>query len=1135
MNSALEFPGASEVASLMRAKDWSESVLGTPDQWPLSLKSVTRLILNSKFPMFVAWGTELGFLYNDAYAQILGNKHPSALGAPFKQIWQEIWQDISPIIDKAIQGESSFHDDLELMVERSGYPEQAWFTFSYSPLYDDNGACAGMYCSVIETTKLVRDRKLRQFQLSLADKLHLLTSPDEIVDHAVTTLASHLSASGCWYAQVDSQKRVFNTWSGWFAVGQPLIPATGQIDDYSPALVPELLNGNPVIINDICSDSRTASTAERFGMLDIRSILIVPLLKAGELVFNINVIKPIAYVWTNEDVAAAKDVLHRTWTAMENAVTQKKLIAERGKSDYILNQMDEGFMVVDEDGNISRINAEGLTILGHSIAEVLHRPFLNVWPEDIRHRVMTIRERVLRTSVPDTVELVHRLTGKDSWLEIRVNPLANDGLAVFFRDTTEQKEAGLALRRSDEHLASLFEQTAAGITERDLTGRIIRINQRLCQMLGRSREELLGADIHDLTHPDDLPRSEAAFQQLLVDGKPFDIQKRYLKPDGSSIWVSTTVSLIRNVEGTSAGSVLAVIIDITERKRAEEALQDETRILELLNQSGQSLASTLDLNTLLQTVTDSGRALTGAEFAAFFYNGKDEHGDAYLLYTLSGAPREAFEGLGHPRATPVFASTFTGGPPIRSDDITKDPSYGTMAPHYGMPKGHLPVCSYLAASVTSRSGDVMGGLFFGHSKAGMFSEKSERVVTGLASQAAIAIDNARLYELANRAAEERQTLLASERAARAEAEHLNRSKDEFLAMLAHELRNPLAPVSSAAELLRLVNHEPERVQHLSEIISRQIGHFTHLIDDLMDVSRVTRGLIELDMEPLDIKSIIATAIEQVRPMIETRQHELATQLTGAHTIVLGDRTRLVQVLANLLTNAAKYTPPNGTVTLKVEAVGEWITIDVIDNGSGMDASLIPRVFDLFTQGARGLDRTQGGLGIGLALVKAIANLHQGEVTAHSAGPGLGSVFTVRLPRVGAYENLSLISTPEKSTRQLNILLVDDNIDAAESLSMLLQMVGHNVVTASTATDALNTPDMDNIDVFLLDIGLPDMSGYDLARALRDTPALTSKLLVALTGYGQPQDREQSREAGFSHHLVKPVDSQQLLSILSHVK
>ncbi len=662
------------------------------------------------------------------------------------------------------------------------------------------------------------------------------------------------------------------------------------------------------------------------------------------------------------------------------------------------------------------------------------------------------------------------------------------------------------------------------------------MNERLCRILGRPREAVLGINIHDLTHPDDLSRSEAAFQRLLVDGQPFDIEKRYLKPDGTPVWVSTTVSLIRKVDGQATDSVLAVILDITERKRAEEALQDETRILELLNRSGQSLASTLDLNTLLQTVTDSGRALTGAEFGAFFYNGKDESGDAFLLYNLSGASREAFDRFGHPRPTAVFKPTFIGEPPIRSDDITQDPRYGGMAPHYGMPKGHLPVRSYLAAPVISRSGDVIGGLFFGHSRVAVFTERTERLIIGLCAQAAMAIDNARLYDLAQKAAEERQVLLSSERAARSEAERLNHSKDEFLAMLAHELRNPLAPVSAAAEILRRAGNDPGRVRQVSDIISRQIGHLSHLIDDLMDVSRVTRGLIRLDTQPLDLKTIIGTAIEQVRPMIEARHHSLTTRIDADHAIVNGDRIRLVQVIANLLTNAARYTPAHGDITLNIETDGKYARIVVTDNGDGIDAALLPHVFDLFTQGTRGLDRRQGGLGIGLALVKAIVSLHHGEVQAFSHGAGKGSTFTISIPRAhGETLPLQDARSDEKETRRLSILVVDDNPDAAESLRILLEAVGHRVVVAPNAMDAMNRTDLESVDVFILDIGLPDMTGYDLAKALRRQPGLEDKTYIALTGYGQPQDRQLSREAGFGHHFVKPVNNQLLLNVLGEVE
>jgi PAS domain S-box-containing protein len=1135
-DSYLDAPEGSNVGQVMRNHDWSMSVLGDPGTWPVSLRSVVELILNSKFPMFVAWGPELGFLYNDAYAEILGKKHPRALGARFEDIWDEIWSDISPIIELALQGRSSYFEDLPLVIDRAGHPERAWFTFSYSPVRDDQRNVAGMYCSVVETTKVVRDRTLRHFQLALADTLHPLTAPDEIVVTAAQMLAEHLEASGCWYAQIDDVAGLFHTKNGWFASQTLTLPRSGKIDDFSPALLPTLKSGREFIADDLSTDPRTRDFADRFSALNIGSILIVPVVKDGKLVFNINVIKPNPYAWSSEEIQAARDVVDRTWVAMENAVAQQQLTIERDKSDHILNSMAEGFIMVSPDLRVNKVNAEGLQILRRWTTEVLGKSHLDLWPERLGSKISTAFQNVVETGEPNTIEL--NFTSVDEseiWLEIRISSLKNEGLAVFFRDVTTQKRAALALQRSEEHLAALFEQTAAGIAERDLQGRLVRVNERLCQILGRSRNEVMGVNIHDLTHPDDLPRSDAAFRKLLADGQPFEIEKRYLRPDGTPVWVNTTVSLIQG-KGQATDSVLAVILDITESKRVEEALQDETRILDHLNRSGQSLAATLDLNTLLQTVTDSGRALTGAQFGAFFYNGKNENGDALMLYTLSGAPREAFDQFGHPRATPVFKPTFDGDAPVRSDDITKDPRYGKMAPHHGMPKGHLPVRSYLAAPVVSRSGEVLGGLFFGHSQPAVFTDRSERLIVGLAAQAAIAVDNARLYELAQKSAEDRQMLLESERVARAEAERLSKSKDEFLAMLAHELRNPLAPVSAAADILRFASNDPDRVRHVSSVISRQITHFTRLIDDLMDVSRVTRGLIQVEMEPLDLKSIVSAAIEQTKSLIETRQHTLTLRIKADHAVVHGDRTRLVQVVANLLTNAAKYTPSRGEITLKIEADGQVARIVVTDNGNGIDAALLPHVFDLFTQGSRGIDRSMGGLGIGLALVKAIVTLHHGEVQAFSQGPGTGSTFTISIPLMhDKGPSFEEKADGINDTQKLRILVVDDNLDAADSLCILLKAVGHTVVVAATAEEAISKAGKEPVDVFILDIGLPDMSGYELVKTLRARPLLSDKTFIALTGYGQPQDRQRSMEAGFSHHFVKPVNNQLLFKVLAEVK
>jgi signal transduction histidine kinase/CheY-like chemotaxis protein/PAS domain-containing protein len=572
--------------------------------------------------------------------------------------------------------------------------------------------------------------------------------------------------------------------------------------------------------------------------------------------------------------------------------------------------------------------------------------------------------------------------------------------------------------------------------------------------------------------------------------------------------------------------------DALRRIRAEEALREETRVLELMKGASEQLASTIDLERLIQTITDAATQLTGAAFGSFFYNGKDDNGDAYLLYTLSGAPREAFEKLGHPRATAVFGPTFHGGPPVRSDDILADPRYGRMGPHHGMPKGHLPVRSYLAASVVSRSGEVIGGLFFGHPQPAVFNARSEELISAFAVQAAIAIDNARLYDMAQRAAGERESLLASERAARAEAERHNKMKDEFLAMLAHELRNPLAPITSAAQLLRL----PEVNEHLrlkaSNIISRQVRHMTELVDDLLDVSRVTRGLVKLENEILDLNKVALAAVEQARPHIEERQHTLSVELPLEPVPVEGDRTRLIQVLVNLLNNSAKYTPPGGRIALVVKQDGAGASAAVTDNGTGIDAGLLPHVFDLFTQADRAPDRSQGGLGIGLALVKSIVRMHHGTVAAYSEGLQRGTTMTVTLPLARA-EVGQVARTADDSGRAhpLTVTIVDDNGDAGQSLAVLLRAHGHTVHVHEDAAGTLAGADA-GTQVFILDIGLPDMTGYELARRLRRDPQHGGAVFVALTGYGQQRDRDLSRQAGFDHHLVKPVEIGKLAQILS---
>lgn len=364
-------------------------------------------------------------------------------------------------------------------------------------------------------------------------------------------------------------------------------------------------------------------------------------------------------------------------------------------------------------------------------------------------------------------------------------------------------------------------------------------------------------------------------------------------------------------------------------------------------------------------------------------------------------------------------------------------------------------------------------------------------------------------------------------------------KDEFLAMLAHELRNPLAPISSAAQLLGMASWDAEKVKATSQIIVRQVGHMTTLIDDLLDVARVTRGMVVLDTEPLDMREVLSAAVEQATPLIQARRHHIALHLPPDQTAVLGDRKRLIQVVVNLLNNASKYTPEGGKIRVRLQVLADEMVLDVADNGIGIAADVAPRVFELFSQAARTSDRSQGGLGLGLALVQSLVSSHGGSVQAKSAGAGQGSTFTVRLPRL---KKASIAATAPadpsplvaRALTSLRVLVVDDNVDAAHTLEMFLNALGHDVCIEHVAADALERAQRTLPQVCLLDIGLPDIDGYELARQLRAQPETAKAVLIAVTGYGQEQDRESAASAGFDHHLVKPVDTTRLAALLAEV-
>jgi PAS domain S-box-containing protein len=583
--------------------------------------------------------------------------------------------------------------------------------------------------------------------------------------------------------------------------------------------------------------------------------------------------------------------------------------------------------------------------------------------------------------------------------------------------------------------------------------------------------------------------------------------------------------------------------DITERRRAEDALRDESRVLELLNETGTLIASQLDLQALVQAVTDAATKLSGAKFGAFFYTAKSESGGEFLLYTLSGAPREAFEKLGHPRATEVFGPTFRGEGVIRVDDITAAPRYGKMAPHHGMPKGHLPVRSYLAVPVKSRDGATIGGLFFGHPETAVFTARSERIIVGVAAQAGVAIDNARLFDDAKRAAAERAKSLDAERKARIEMERVSLLKDEFLATLSHELRTPLNAILGWSEILLKTKEKSQDAERGLEVISRNARAQAQLIEDLLDMSRIVAGKIRLDVQRTDLGTVVGAAMDAVKLSADAKEIRLRKIFDSGAAPVSGDPNRLQQIFWNLLSNAVKFTPKGGRVDVVIARVNSHVEISVSDSGPGVSAEFLPHLFERFRQADASTTRKHGGLGLGLAIVKQLVELHGGTIRVESGNDGRGSTFTVSLPlgaikedgqRVHPTARRTPLPDGEVDLAGIKALVIDDEPDARGLIKHVLATAKAQVFTAASAMEGLELFKELRPSIVISDIGMPEKDGYYLIREIRglSAPEGGRTPAIALTAFARSEDRTRALLAGYQIHLAKPVEPPELLATVA---
>jgi signal transduction histidine kinase/ActR/RegA family two-component response regulator len=856
--------------------DWTASPVGPPEAWPASLRHAASLILESEFPMYLAWGPHLTFLYNAAFAPLLDGRAPGVLGMPLAEVWPALWPGMKPLFERAMAGHAIYGEDVPTPVYRHGKTFPGWFTLAYSPVRDDDGAVRGVLCVTSETTPRVQLERRHAVQLQVVDSLRRLHHPSDIIECACTVLGKHLELEHACYVEADEPEGGFEVMYDW-ARDQRSTPLAGKVarlDDFGPQALALLRTGTPLAVQDAALDPRLPKRGERYAAAGARSILVVPRVRRGQLQAALVGYARLPRDWDEESQRLAADIAERSWEALD------------------------------------RVRAE-----------------------------QALRDAVARqTTLLDMNEF--------------------------------RLELADLLRRLDEP-GQIFLQTGA------MLGRFLQASRVLYGDYD--------ADKHIVT-----------FHSNYTDG------------------------MTSELSGTFPTALFG-----------------------------------------------------NANFAALAQG-------TLVVNDMQQDPR-------------------TGGPDIW-------PNYAA-----------LQIRSSVVVPL-NRNGALTSCMFINDNLPRIWNADIVRLIEDVAERVWTAVERVRAEEALRLA---------------------DRRKDEFLAMLAHELRNPLAPISAAAQLLNMGVPDGARVARTSAIIARQVTHMTGLIDDLLDVSRVTRGLVVLARDEVDLRRIINDAVEQVRPLIEARRHQLTVHLSAAPMFVEGDTKRLVQVLANLLNNAAKYTPEGGRLAIWLGATAEQVLISVSDSGIGIAADLLPTVFDLFSQAERTPDRAQGGLGLGLALVKSLVELHSGMVTVASEGRNMGSEFTVRLPRLHAPAHAqapaaSADTAAPSQAHGLKLMLVDDNVDAAQTLGLLLESGGHAVTVAHSPFDALARAAQQAFDVYLLDIGLPGMNGYELARRLRGLPNGDRATLVAITGYGQQSDQAEAVAAGFDRYFVKPVEPASLFELLARV-
>ena len=817
----------------------------------------------------------------------------------------------------------------------------------------------------------------------------------------------------------------------------------------------------------------------------------------------------------------------------------------------IVESADDAIVSKTLDGIITSWNKGAERIFGYTTKEIVGKSVTLLIPADHINEEAEILARIRTGQRVEHYEtLRQRKDGSLVEISLTVSPIKSAdgkiiGASKVARDISKQRQAQRLLDESSERLMLALAASNLGDWSWDCETDLVTFSETAAQIFAvPPGPQLTWSKMRDLLHVDDRERARLAIEESLANRTDYDIEYRLASSNGLPRWVSAKGRAQYREDGSLSG-MLGVVQDITTRKLTEAALLEQTEALSTLNRLGQVISAELDLHKAVQAVTDAATELTGARFGCFFYNVLNENGASDLLFTLAGVPHEAFAHFSMQRATDLFGPMFRGQAPVRIADVKLDPRYGKNAPFYGMPKGYPPVTSYLAVPVISSSGDVLGGLFFGHPESGAFTERAELLVVGLAAQASIAMDNASLFQAAKRARQEAERAAAQNELLYRKAEDSSRLKDEFLATISHELRTPLTSILGWARMLRSQQLSDADYAKALETIERNAHSQAQLIDDLLDVSRIITGKLRMDVRPANPYDFIEAAIEALTPAAVAKGVRVQKIMDTGVAAIPGDPVRLQQVVWNLLSNAIKFTPRGERVQVCLQRVNSHIEIVISDTGQGISADFLPYVFDRFRQADQRTSRQHGGMGLGLSIVRHLVELHGGSVSAASNGEGQGATFTVRLPVAAVYEvdqsagrvhPAASDPLPKADCGErldgLKILIVDDEPDTRDMLKAGLSRCGAEVVTAASASDAFAALEAELPGLIISDIGMPGEDGYELIKRLRGMPGKAGGKIpaIALTAYARVEDRMNALRSGYQMHVPKPVDLAELVAV-----